>query len=102
MQIENYLKHIIENPYSAIFYTPSFYDESKTYLFTEKPDKTISADQSNFHEALKEVDGCVKKNYSGYGFINYKAGYLLEEKLKSLLGDNKKPLMKFFFYEKEK
>jgi len=102
VKIDNYLKHIIENPAAAIFYTPSYYEDSVTYIFSEKPEIIITADRSNFREALKEIDDCIKKSYSGFGFINYEAGYLLEDKLKDLLKDEGKTLLKFFFYRKEK
>src|SRR4030067_2107790 len=102
MRIDVYLKHIIDNPLTAIFYTPSYYEDSVTYLFPEKPEIIITANQSNFNKALKEVDICIQKDYSGFGFINYKAGYLLEDKLKGLLADEDKTLLKLFFYRKEK
>jgi para-aminobenzoate synthetase/4-amino-4-deoxychorismate lyase len=100
--MDEYLKHIIENPSTAIFYTPSYYEDSLTYLFLEKPEIVISADKSNFHEALNEIDGCISMGYSGFGFISYEAGYLFEKKLVDLFKDESKILMKFFFYKKEK
>ncbi len=102
MKIDDFLKHIIRNPDTAIFYTPSYYEDSTTYIFMEKPEIILTSDQSNLNESLKEIDSYVLQNYSGFGFINYEAGYLLEDKLKNLLKDNSKPLMKFFFYKKEK
>ena len=101
LKIDEYLKHIIGNPFTAIFYTPSYYEDSITYLFTEKPQVTITASQLNFPDALNEIDACIKNNLSGFGFINYEAGYLLEDKLKSLLKDDKRSLLKVFFYRRE-
>ena len=85
MKIDDFLKHIIRNPDTAIFYTPSYYEDSTTYIFMEKPEIILTSDQSNLNESLKEIDSYVLQNYSGFGFINYEAGYLLEDKLKNLL-----------------
>jgi para-aminobenzoate synthetase/4-amino-4-deoxychorismate lyase len=101
MNIDNHLKQIISKPSTAIFYTPSYYENSLTYLFTENPEIILTADKNNFNEVLSEVDKWIKKDYSGFGFINYEAGYLFENKLNNLLTADAKQLLKFFFYKNE-
>lgn len=102
MKIDTYLEHIIENPGTAIFYTPAYYEDSVAYLFTEEPEIIIIAERSDFKNTLKEIDEYIAKDFSGFGFINYEAGYLLEDKLTGLLKYTNNALIKFFFFRKEK
>ena len=101
MKIDDYLKNIIANPGTAIFYTPSIYEDSLTYVFNSSPEIEITADKSNLLESLEKVDEYIKKGFSGFGLIPYEAGYLLEKKLNKLL-DGNDPLLKFYFFEKDK
>ncbi len=101
MKIDNYLKNIIANPGTAIFYTPSIYEDSLTYVFNSSPEIEITADKSNLLECLEKVDEYIKKGFSGFGLIPYEAGYLLEKKLNKLLDCND-PLLKFYFFERDK
>ena len=102
MNLENYLNHIIENPGTAIFYTPSVYEDSLTYIFGSSPEIVITAGKKNFFESLAKADEYIKKGFSGFGLISYEAGYLLEKKLSKLLEDNDDPLLKFYFFDKDK
>src|SRR5690554_2313529 len=100
MDINSILTKVINQSGSAFFYTPSYYDESKSYLFLN-PDSIITANKKNYFDVLKEIDDSVKNNLSCFGLINYEAGYLNENKLKELLKDNDKDILKFFLFKKE-
>ena len=101
MKIDDYLKNIIANLGTAIFYTPSIYEDSLTYVFNSTPEIEITADKSNLLESLEKADEYIKKGFSGFGVINYEAGYLLEKKLNKLL-DGNGALLKFYFFENDK
>ena len=101
MKIDDCLKNIIANPGTAIFYTPSIYEDSFTYVFNSSPEIEISADKSNLLESLKKADEYIKQGFSGFGLIPYEAGYLLEKKLNKLL-DGNDALLKFYFFERDK
>src|SRR5690606_10900401 len=100
MDINSILTKVINQSGSAFFYTPSYYDESKSYLCLN-PDSIITANKKNYFNALKEIDNSVKNNLPCFGLINYEAGYLNENKLKELLKDGEKDILKFFFFKKE-
>jgi len=101
LKIDDYLKNIIANPGRAIFYTPSIYEDSLTYVFNSTPEIEITADKSNLFESLEKADEYIRKGFSGFGLIPYEAGYLLEKKLNKLL-DGNEALLKFYFFEKDK
>ena len=101
MKIDDYLKNIVANPGTAIFYTPSFYEDSLTYVFNFSPEIEITADKSNLFGSLEKADEYIRKGFSGFGLIPYEAGYLLEKKLNKLLDEND-PLLKFYFFESDK
>src|SRR5690606_14969042 len=94
MDINSILTKVINQSGSAFFYTPSYYDESKSYLFLN-PDSIITANKKNYFDVLKEIDDSVKNNLSCFGLINYEAGYLNENKLKEFLKDDEKIFLNF-------
>ncbi len=77
------------------------YEDSLTYVFNFSPEIEITADKSNLLESLEKADEYVRKGFSGFGLIPYEAGYLLEKKLNKLLDEND-PLLKFYFFERDK
>jgi para-aminobenzoate synthetase / 4-amino-4-deoxychorismate lyase len=101
MNLNSIITKVLSQSGSAFFYTPSFYEESKSYLFTNH-DLIITANKENFFDALNKIDDCIKKGFSGFGLIDYEAGYLLEKRLEKLLPDIKQPLLRFFFFDKDK
>jgi para-aminobenzoate synthetase/4-amino-4-deoxychorismate lyase len=101
MNLTSVINKVLSQAGSALFYTPSFYDESKSYLFTN-PDLIITSTKENFFDTLNKVDYCTKDGLSGFGLIDYEAGYLLEKRLEKLLPDVNQPLIRFFFFDKSK
>ncbi|MBL1213720.1 MAG: aminodeoxychorismate synthase component I [Ignavibacteriae bacterium] len=102
MNIEQLLNTVTANKESALFYTPAFYKNVKSYLF-ENPVETIAtSDPSDFNNCIDKIDELLDNGLIGYGYISYEAGYLLEEKLIYLLNQKpNQPLLKFRFFEKE-
>ncbi len=102
MHIEQLLNTVTANKDAALFYTPAFYKNAKSYLF-ESPLETISTNSPDeFTDCLIKIDELLESGLSGYGYISYESGYLLEEKLIDLLDQKSdQPLLKFRFFEKE-
>ena len=101
MQIDELIKQVESNLYSAFFYTPSIYKKSSSYLLNN-PVEIISVYKKNDLEfGLHKADKLIQKGYLGYALLNYEAGYLIEEKLNKLLSDNGKKLMQFFFFKEK-
>jgi para-aminobenzoate synthetase/4-amino-4-deoxychorismate lyase len=101
MKIDDYLEGVISNPGSAVFYTPSIYEDGLVYLFGPQPVATLTAKKSNLLEVLGEVDEYIGKGFSGFGLLFYEAGYLLEKKLNNLY-ESDEALLKFYFFKKDK
>ena len=81
MNIEDIIEIVLQEENSAFFYTPSYYDNSYSYLF-EKPVKILSAKTKiEFEKSLHTLDEEIIHGLIGYSLINYEAGYLLEDKL---------------------
>ena len=101
MQIDELIKQVESNLYSAFFYTPSIYKKSRSYLLNN-PVEIISVYNKNDLEfGLHKADKLIQKGYIGYALLNYEAGYLIEEKLNVLSNDNEKKLMQFFFFKEK-
>ena len=101
MYFDDIIKQITENPYSAFFYTPSFYAKSSSYIFLNPAEIIPVYEKSDLDASLKLVDKYLKKDLSGYCLLEYEAGYLLEDKLEKFLPNDKRKLMQFFFFNKE-
>ena len=101
MKITGIIKSVVENNSSAFFYTPQIYKSGKSILF-KKPVETITAKNKNeFIEQLNLINDFIEKGLTGYGTIDYEAGYLLEEKLNKLFKESKNDIMTFHFFEQD-
>ena len=102
MKFDDIIKQVEDNPYSAFFYTPSFYKKASSYLFI-KPFEIISVNKKeDLTTAFKIVQKLIDKGYYGYSLIKYEAGFLFEEKLSHFLSSDNEKLIQFFFFDKRK
>jgi len=101
MKIESILKQVTEKNHSAFFYTPSIYKRSYSYLFIN-PSKIVTASTvDEINEALKKISKRYNRGLLGYGLIDYETGYAFEKKLLNYFPNNGKPVLSFFFFDKE-
>lgn len=99
MKITDIINSVNTNRGSAFFYTPLIYKNGKSILFN-KPVKTIEAkNKTEFYEMLNIISNLLDSGLTGYGLINYEAGYLLENKLNCLFNENDSSIMTFYFFE---
>lgn len=98
MEFQKLLNRITEEENSALFFTPPYYDNAVSYLFTN-PKKIISINGlDSLEKKLKKINTLVEEGYSAYSLINYEAGFLFEKSLNKYLTDTE--LIKFVFFEK--
>lgn len=101
MNFTEIIEYITNSESSAFFYTPKIYKNGKSILF-KKPVESITAKNKNdLFKNLKTINSILDKGFAGYGFINYEAGYLLEEKLLPLFKESHEPILTFHFFEKK-
>jgi para-aminobenzoate synthetase/4-amino-4-deoxychorismate lyase len=101
MKIDVIIQQVLDNPYSAFFYTPSYYSKSSSYLFSNPKEIIPIYNKNDLHNSLPLVDSYLEKGLRGYCLIEYEAGYLMEEKLEKLLAAKEQKLMQFFFFEEK-
>lgn len=101
MNFNDILKLVESNPYSAFFYTPSIYPESRSYIFSEPSELIIAYNKNDLQKSFKLADKYIQKGMQGYCLLNYEAGYLLEKKLEKLLTADDRKLMQFFFFKEK-
>jgi para-aminobenzoate synthetase / 4-amino-4-deoxychorismate lyase len=98
MEIDDILKEVEGNLYSAFFYTPPFYKKSFSYLFKD-PEEIISIKYGeNLSEKFNLVENLINKGLQGYALLNYEAGYLFEKKLEQFL-TGEESLLRFIFFQ---
>lgn len=101
LDLEKILSLVLQKPHSAFFYTPPYYEKSRSYLLTD-PKKLIKISYGDdLEEHFSLVEEYLAQGYPGYALINYEAAYLLEEKLKNYLSGEKKTLLTFIFFDDE-
>jgi para-aminobenzoate synthetase/4-amino-4-deoxychorismate lyase len=101
MKIDDIIQQVLDNPYSAFFYTPSYYSKSSSYLFSNPKEIIPIYNKNDLNNSLPLVDDYLEKGLRGYCLIEYEAGYLMEEKLEKLLPEKEQKLMQFFFFEEK-
>ena len=85
-KLENILGYILENKYSALFYTPPIYKNAVSYIF-KKPKKTITEKTIlGINNALKILD---RKNLYSYSLIDYETCYIFEKRLNKYYKEKK-------------
>ncbi len=98
MKLIEIIKYIVENPNTGFYYTPPIYSSSKSYLFTEVKKEIKFFKQDGLTECLHKIDSYCKDGLTGFGYINYEFGYLLEDRLKKFAPNSEeKPLLHFLF-----
>ena len=102
MKLTEIINIIVNNKNSAFFYTPKIYKDGKSILFKEPTESLIATNKEDFFEGLETANNLLNNGLTGYGLINYEAGYLLEEKLTPLFKEiTETPLLQFHFFEKD-
>jgi len=101
MNFNDILKLVESNPYSAFFYTPSIYPESRSYIFSEPSELIIAYNKNDLQKSFKLADKYIQNGMQGYCLLNYEAGYLLEKKFEKLLTADDRKLMQFFFFKEK-
>ena len=101
MYFDNIIQRILDNPYSAFFYTPSYYTKSNSFIFTNPKEIIPIYNKNDLNNSLQLVDCYLDKGLRGYCLIEYEAGYLMEEKLENLLPEEDRRLLQFFFFEEK-
>lgn len=100
MKFESIVNKVLKNPYSAFFYSPSIYPETKSYLFTIPKEIIKIYGINDYEPLLKKVDKIISKGLMGYALIKYEAGYLFENKLHRFL-THPSELAQFVFFSKD-
>lgn len=101
MNIIDLIKKVIEGKAEAFFYTPKIYKEGRSYLFGKNKQIIKEKSRSDFEQKLNQLDEIVKKDFLGFGYFTYEAGYFFEERLNGLIDDNSRNAF-FEFREYEK
>lgn len=95
------ISKVLQKDYSAFYYTPPYYTDAKSYLFTDPCAISVFMKGDDIHDYLAGIDDLRKRYKYAVSIINYETGYLLEERLKNneKLDEVNEPLMLFAFYE---
>ena len=101
MNFDSIIQRILDNPYSAFFYTPSYYKKSNSFIFTDPKEIIPIYNRNDLSNSLRLVDSYLGKGLRGYCLIEYEAGYLMEEKLEKLLPADERRLLQFFFFDEK-
>ena len=99
MKFDYIIRQILDNPYSAFFYTPSYYKKSNSFIFTDPKEIIPIYNKNDLNNSLLLVDSYLEKGLRGYCLIEYEAGYLMEEKLEKLLPKDDRRFLQFFFFD---
>jgi len=96
--LDEILLKILSIPNSAFFYTPQIYENAFSYIFMGSQESVFIRTGNDIEKKLNSIDQLIKQGYQGFGLINYEFGYLLEQRLISLLENNSENLLSFFFF----
>jgi len=98
MNIKEILHYVKTQPFSALYYEPPIYKSAKTEFFSQPEQILEIRNRKDSDKIFKEVEK-LRKTKIILSLINYEFGYLVEEKLNSLIdsGDTK-PLALFYVY----
>lgn len=100
MQISEIIKQVEDKPYSAFFYTPPYYKAAVSYLLKSASEIINIYGSDDLEVGLDAVQKHIDKNLTGYGVLDYEAGYLFSSKLIQL-NKSSDPLIRFVFFEDE-
>lgn len=95
-KISEILNTVLKNEGSAFFYTPSIYENAKSYLFSGNFEEIKVTSSLNLMDALKQIDFNLESGKVGFGYITYEAGYYFEELPPVISSDS---LLNFNFFE---
>jgi para-aminobenzoate synthetase/4-amino-4-deoxychorismate lyase len=101
MNFSEIIKQVEANPYSAFFYTPSFYRKALSYLLLNPIEIIPVYKKEDLDYAFKLIQKFIKKGFYGYCILNYEAGYLFEKKLERFLTGIDKKLIQFVFFDEQ-
>ncbi len=86
-KISELFHFIINNPDTAIFFTPPIYKSAKTIIFSRTQEKITLKTKQDF-DCVFEVNNPFTQDISGFYFLNYEAGYLFEERQNQYFDDD--------------
>lgn len=101
MDIIKILEIVLKTPDSAFFFTPPYYENSNSYLFTNPSKIILMNKQLQLNEKLNEINNLIEKGYSAYSIINYEAGYLFQKKLNRFASVSTSAIKFLLFKEKD-
>ncbi|MBU1098139.1 MAG: bifunctional anthranilate synthase component I family protein/aminotransferase class IV [Bacteroidetes bacterium] len=100
MNFSEIIKTVLKKQGNAFFYTPSFYDDSKSYLFTDSIRQIDFNNDENLSTKFSEIDSSISDGIPSYGLINYEFAYMLEERFKHFLNSTGEALFKFYLFDR--
>jgi len=101
MKLSDIIRQVEIKRYSAFFVTPPVYPGSFSYLFSEPVEIINIHKKEDVNHNFKLIEKYFANGLTGYGLINYEAGYLFEGKLEKYLQDEGEKLIQFFFFDDE-
>ncbi|MBZ0178196.1 MAG: aminodeoxychorismate synthase component I [Melioribacteraceae bacterium] len=97
MDIISLIKFVIDNPGSALFYSPPIKEDQKTLLLKSPSESIEIKILSEIRQSFKSLDELKNRFNFCYGYVTYEAGYAFEERLFNLIDDkNDSPFLKFY------
>jgi para-aminobenzoate synthetase/4-amino-4-deoxychorismate lyase len=98
-KLSEILQVVMSRKGNALFYTPPYYDDSKSYLFKGNFDSFIINANTDLNKFFKQIDKEISSGKNYYAALNYELGYCFEEKLKHFLKGCNNTLGYFRFFE---
>jgi para-aminobenzoate synthetase/4-amino-4-deoxychorismate lyase len=98
--MQEIINKVLATPNAALFYTPTIYGKSDSYLFLKPKEMVTIKSVRNLDEKLSRIDDLIADGFIGYSLMNYEAGYLFEKSLNKFLPKNEN-LIQFLFYDKK-
>lgn len=87
MDIISLIKFVIDNPGSALFYSPPIKEDQKTLLLKSPSESIEIKILSEIRQSFKSLDELKNRFNFCYGYVTYEAGYAFEERLFNLIDD---------------
>jgi para-aminobenzoate synthetase/4-amino-4-deoxychorismate lyase len=100
-KLSEILQVVMSRKGNALFYTPPYYDDSKSYLFKGNFDSFIINANTDLNKFFKQIDKEISSRKNYYAALNYELGYCFEEKLKHFLKGCNNTLGYFRFFESD-
>ncbi len=100
MHITEIINIVINQPYSAFFYTPPIYSNAFSFFFNKPSEILTITSAKEFERSFKRADKNISNKFSGYAVLNYELGYLFEKRLNKFLNEDNLLAHLIFFKDK--